>query len=71
MTDTDDPIPRTSEQWRHCIEHDCGIPLTAEFVAARIRALENPNDQHTRRFIECYGRDHHQRVLAWFRQAAS
>jgi hypothetical protein len=71
MTDFDDPIPSTVEAWRHCIEHHCGIPLTPEFAAERIRALENPHHEHTRKFIECYGKAHHQRVLGWFRQVAA
>ncbi len=70
MTEHDDPIPQTYEGWQHCIEHWCGIPLTADFVNARIQALENPSEEHTRKFIQCYGQDHHGRVLAWFRQCA-
>ncbi len=66
---TEDPIPRTREQWQYCIEHWCGIELTSEYVKKRIQALDNPNDEHTRKFIECYGSAHHQRVLEWFRQA--
>ncbi len=68
MTDHDDPIPRSYDHWRHCIEHWCGIPLTSEFAEQRFQALENPADEHTRRFIECYGKDHHARVLGWFKQ---
>ena len=54
-TDSTDPIPRTFEQWRHCIEHWCGIEITPEFIDKRLRALQDTNDYHTRRFIECYG----------------
>jgi len=68
-TEFTDPIPSTSEEWRHCIEHWCGIELTPDFVKARIKALENPHDEHTRRFIECYGEAHRQQVLAWFKRA--
>jgi hypothetical protein len=68
MTDLDDAIPQTFDQWRHCIEHHCGIPLTAEFAQKRIKELENPKSDHTKRFIESYGPQHHERVLSWFRQ---
>ena len=56
------PIPRTREHW-------CGIELTPQYIRTRIEALENQRDEHTRRFIECYGPAHHQRVLKWFRSA--
>jgi hypothetical protein len=26
-------IPRTYAQWRHCITVECGIPLSADFIA--------------------------------------
>jgi len=63
-----DPIPRNFQQWRHCIEHWCGIELTPDYVDQRLRALEDPNDHHTTQFIKCYGRPHHAAVLGWFRQ---
>jgi len=67
----DDAIPQTFEQWRHCIEHHCGIPLTTEFAEKRVRELENPGNEHTQRFIQSYGARHHVRVLNWFRQVLS
>jgi hypothetical protein len=66
-----DPIPRSYAQWRHCIEQDCRIPLTAEFIAARQRELADPADFRTQQFIRLYGRDHWQAVLGWFAQAAA
>jgi hypothetical protein len=32
-------IPSTYADWRRCIEHDCGLPLTRDFVAARLADL--------------------------------
>ncbi|MCP1714131.1 hypothetical protein J2T36_003366 [Kerstersia gyiorum] len=29
-------IPRTYEQWHHCIVRECGIPLTTAFIAQRL-----------------------------------
>lgn len=63
-------IPQTYEAWEHCITVRCGIPLTAEFIAARIEALQDMNDYHTNRFIEQWGASHLERTLAWFRQAS-
>lgn len=64
-------VPQTYEEWEHCITVKCGIPLTAEFVAKRIVALEDDSDYSTRKFIEHWGEAHHTRTLEWFRQAAS
>lgn len=62
-------IPTTYQEWEHCITVECGIPLTAEYVAQRIEALQNMRDHHTQRFIERWGQEHHTRTLAWFREA--
>lgn len=62
-------IPTTYEEWEHCITVECGIPLTAEYVAERIEALQNMGDYHTQRFISRWGQEHHARTLAWFREA--
>jgi len=68
-TDGTDPIPGNYEQWRYCIEHWCGIPLTAEFIEQRLQALNNPKDHHTQRLRECYGENHLQALIGWFEQA--
>ncbi|WEF24875.1 hypothetical protein [Paracoccus sp. S3-43] len=66
-----DFVPRTYEEWEHCITVKCGIPLTADYLAGRIAALEDGHDFHTGKFIERWGPAHHARTLAWFRQAES
>ena len=63
-------IPTTYADWRRCIEHDCGIPLTADFIALRMADLRDPNSHHTQQFLKRYGNEHHARVLAWFEEAA-
>jgi hypothetical protein len=60
----------TYDDWKRCITVDCGIPLTATFIATRIAALSNARDEHTAKFIEQWGEDHRQRVLKWLTQAA-
>jgi len=62
-------IPRTYEQWRHCITVDCGIPLTRKFVEDRLLALQAPAKEEARRFAQLYGESHLQQVRAWFEQA--
>ncbi|MEM1377398.1 MAG: hypothetical protein AAGG69_08415 [Pseudomonadota bacterium] len=62
-------IPTNYEEWEHCITVKCGIPLTPEFVAERIAALQNHNDFQTQKLIKRWGEDHHAKTLGWFRQA--
>ena len=70
METRNDVIPRTYDQWRHCIIVDCRITLTLEYIESRLRALANIQDDSTRQFIELYGHDHHHAVIAWFERAA-
>lgn len=63
------PLPETYDQWRHCIEVTCGIPLTPAFIAARLEALADDHDPHTRRFVEQWGDAHRRRVLGWLETA--
>lgn len=62
-------FPTNYQQWRHCIEVDCGIPLTPEFVDKRLAALQNSKDPKTQAFEKLYGVDHLQMTIAWFKQA--
>ncbi len=71
MTEFTDPIPRSFKHWRYCIERWCGLELTTEFIDSRIAALENPKDEHTRRFVDCYGQSHRQAVIGWLKRARS
>ncbi|TVS11877.1 MAG: hypothetical protein EA419_06785 [Wenzhouxiangella sp.] len=68
-TETTDPIPRNYKEWRHCIEHWCGLELSPAFIEKRLQALRNPSDDHTRRLIECYGESHYRSLLGWFERA--
>lgn len=69
--ETGDPIPRNYDEWRHCIEHWCGITLTPDHIAMRLHALKDNNNEHTRRLLECYGEAHRQSLIGWFGRAAS
>jgi hypothetical protein len=62
-------IPDSYPAWRHCIEMDCGIPLTATFIRERIAALDDLGDFRTEQFVRLYGQAHLNRVRDWFAQA--
>ena len=64
-------FPRTYDQWRHCITVDCGIDLTASFIEARLKALGDPADAGTARFVELYGESYLDDVVQWFERARS
>ena len=62
-------IPQTYVQWLHCIEVECGIPLTRAFVEERLAVWRNPRHEEFQRFGQLYGDEHRQRVQHWFEQA--
>ncbi|WP_298918953.1 hypothetical protein [uncultured Algimonas sp.] len=64
-------VPQTYEDWERCITVDCGIPLTRDYVAARIDALQDDKDFHTQKFVKTWGEAHRAKTLGWFRQAAT
>ncbi len=62
-------IPRNYNEWKHCIVTDCDVQLTPEYIQERLDALQDEKDEHTRQFINSYGRHHLQLVISWFKQA--
>lgn len=66
----DEIFPSDYASWRYCIEAKCGIPLTQDFIQARIAVLSDVGQEETRRFSKLYGNDYREQVLGWFRQAA-
>lgn len=67
----DELIPTSYDSWHYCITEKCQIPLSADYVTARVQVLEDTACEETRRFVACYGEAHRQQVLSWFRRAAS
>ena len=61
--------PRSYRDWRHCIEVQCGIPLTLDFVKERLSSLRDDRAYQTKRFEEVWGDAHRYQVIAWFEQA--
>ncbi|WP_111643094.1 hypothetical protein [Marinimicrobium alkaliphilum] len=64
-----DLIPQRYEEWRHCITHTCGIPLTERYIRERIKALNDSRDHMTAGFVQLYGEGHRRQTLAWFERA--
>lgn len=62
-------IPETYTEWFHCIAHECGIPLTRQFIDARLAVLGEIRHDETQRFVRHYGEAHRLRVVGWLRQA--
>ena len=62
-------IPQNFEQWRKCIEHDCGIRLTASFVHDRLRVFGDPSNPETIKFAQLYSTGHYQNVRSWLEKA--
>ena len=60
---------KTYAEWRHCIQNSCKIPLTADFIEARLQILVNLESDETKRFVGLYGREHHQAIVEWFHKA--
>jgi hypothetical protein len=60
--------PQTFEQWRNCIERDCGIELSKPFCSKRINVLSDSESAETKRFVQCHGQRHLAQVLLWFNQ---
>jgi len=62
-------IPQTYDQWRHCITVECGLDLTADYIAQRLAVWRNVRLEETQRFRRLYGDAHWQSVLGWFERA--
>ncbi len=67
---TENVIPTSYAEWRHCIEAIGGIRLTADYVEKRITSLEDRKLSSTKEFEKLYGTHHLERTIAWFRKAS-
>ncbi len=59
-------IPENYEQWYHCITTICQQPMTLVYIDERLKALNNPDDDMTQKFIELYGNQQRYKTLKWF-----
>lgn len=58
------------EDWRECIEVNCGIALTPQFISGRLTELNDRAHPKTKEFERLYGEEHLKRTIAWFQRAA-
>ena len=64
-------IPKTYQQWRHCIEVLGEVELTAAYISKRLAILEDDQHIENKNFSKLYGDEHLQRTVEWFRRAAN
>lgn len=62
-------IPRTYEQWHHCITVKCDIELYREFVHERLAVYVDADNEETKRFVALYGQNHLKNIIQWYSQA--
>ena len=62
-------IPSNYAEWKYCITVECGIPLTSSYIEQRLMDLKNIKSTYTQRFINIYGEQYLENVIAWFKQA--
>ncbi len=61
-------IPRTFEEWKNCIVHDCKIELTESFTQGRLKVYEDRNNPETKKFIKLYGESHLNNIIYWLKK---
>ncbi len=59
------------DEWRDAMDNRCKIPLTPEYCAERIQALQDPGDPSTKQFVNLYGAAYRDNVIAWFKKAGA
>jgi len=62
-------FPKNYNDWKICITEKCGIPLTTDFVQARIESLSDGSSEERKKFIEYYGIQWVNQVVSYFKQA--
>lgn len=63
---SDSIIPSNYDEWHHCITVICRQELTEDFIAARIKSLNDLNDHMTFKFVQSYGDQQRLLTLKWF-----
>lgn len=64
-------FPEDLDSWVHCIQVSCGIELNKDFVSNRISILSEIDNPETKKFIERYGSQWHERILSYYVQTLS
>ena len=63
------PFPQNFDEWKYCITVECGIELSASFIAQRLLVWRDENHEETRRFRQRFGDNYWHSVIGWFTQA--
>jgi hypothetical protein len=61
-------IPQTFNDWVSCIQNDCNIKLTKDFVEQRLAVYQNSANDETKKFISLYGEAHLRNIVMWYNQ---
>ncbi len=61
-------IPESFETWMNCIVNDCKIQLSPDFAKERLLVFTNKGHLETKKFVECYGENHLQNVISWYKK---
>lgn len=64
-------IPKNYQEWKRCIEVDCGIKLSPGFISKRLRIYSNLKNPETIKFKKLYGTQHLKNVISWYEIAAN
>ena len=63
------PFPQNFKAWKYYITVECGITLSASFIAQRSLVWKDENHEETQRFRQRFGDDYCRSVIGWFTQA--
>jgi len=58
-------------EWRTTMIERAGLTLDRDYCEERIAALQDESIPQTRSFLDAYGPNYRDQVLAWFQQALS
>lgn len=66
---SEDIFPSHFDAWKRCVTEKGGIPLSKDYVAARITALSDEKSRERKEFVAKYGTEWTDTVLGFFKQA--
>ena len=66
MKNYENVIPKTYQQWRHCIEVPREIELTPDSIDNRLAILEDDQHIENKKFAKLYGLEPLQRTVEGF-----
>jgi hypothetical protein len=62
-------FPNTYAEFCFLITQRCGTKLTRTYCRERIDALGNLSISSTKEFVQAYGPQHQQQIIAWYEKA--